>query len=136
MARKNVELGSGANVGCLIGANSVIEGNFCSSESVRIDGMIKGNVEVKGNLFVGAKGKVIGNIKTENIMVSGEVEGDIFANAKVEIASSGVVNGDIQAKVLLIEENAVFNGRCGMTEDFSESNIVHANVETIKENAS
>lgn len=136
MARKNVDFGSGANVGCLIGANSVIEGDFSSSESVRIDGMIKGNVEVKGNLFVGAKGKVVGNIKTENIMVSGEVDGDVVASGKVEIASSGIVNGDIQAKVLLIEENAIFNGRCGMTEEPAKTNIVQANVKPVQENAS
>lgn len=136
MARKNVDVGLGTNVGCLIGANSVIEGDFSSSESVRIDGMIKGNVDVKGNLFVGAKGKVVGNIRTENIMVSGEVDGDICAGGKVEIASSGVINGDIQAKVLLIEENAIFNGRCGMTEDTKATNIVQANVKSVQENAS
>lgn len=136
MARKNVELGLSSNVGCLIGANSVIEGDFSSSESVRIDGMIKGNVEVKGNLFVGANGKVVGNVKADNIMVSGDVDGDIQTKGKVEITSSGVVNGDIQAKVLLIEENAVFNGRCGMTEEKEKTNIVQANVKSVKENAS
>ena len=115
MSRNKVDIAAEANMGCLIGANSVVEGNFITSESARIDGVIRGNVEAKGKLLIGAKGKVIGNIKTEGIMVSGEVNGDIESAGRVEISSTGVVNGDIRAKVLVIDENAIFNGRCGMT---------------------
>lgn len=115
MARNKVDVSAEANMGCLIGANSVVEGNFITSESARIDGVIRGNVEAKGRLLIGTKGKVVGNIKTESIMVSGEVDGDIESSGKVEISSSGTVNGDIRAKVLVIDENAIFNGRCGMT---------------------
>lgn len=122
MARNKADVSAETNMGCLIGANSVVEGNFITSESARIDGVIRGNVEAKGRLLIGAKGKVIGNIKTEGIMVSGEVDGDIDSAGKVEISSSGIVNGDIRAKVLVIDENAIFNGRCGMTDTEKKEN--------------
>lgn len=139
MTRKNKKLSADMSVGCLIGANSVIEGNFVTSESARIDGEIRGNVDAKGKLYIGTKGKVVGNIQTEAIMVSGQVDGDIVCSGRVEITSSGIVNGDIQAKILTIDENAAFNGRCGMiveNDKNASATIVKANVKEVKENAS
>lgn len=136
MRNKKKEASADMNVGCLIGINSVIEGNFITSESARIDGEIRGNVESKGKLYVGTKGKVIGNIIVEGIMISGQVDGDIISSGKVEITSSGIVNGDINAKSLVIDENAIFNGRCGMDmkDTVKTATILQAN--TKKENAS
>lgn len=132
MRRKKTQVTSEMNVSCLIGANSVVEGNFSTTESARIDGEIRGNVEAKGKLYIGTKGKVVGTITVEEIMVSGTVEGDIIAGGKVVITSSGTVNGDISAKILVIDENAVFNGRCGMADEAVEDNntkIVQANAD-------
>lgn len=115
--RKKEELSLDMNVGCFIGENSVVEGNFVTSESARIDGEVKGNVQADGKLLIGSKGKVQGNVKTESIMISGVIEGDIVAEKRVEITSTGVVNGDISTKLLVIDENAVFNGSCKMIKD-------------------
>lgn len=132
-----MEVSSEMNVGCLIGVNSVIEGNFNTSESARIDGEIKGNVDAKGKLYIGTKGRVEGNVTVEAIMVSGRVDGDITCTGKVEITSSGCVNGDIKAKTLVIDENAIFNGRCGMLGEAAKTaTILQANVKKGKENAS
>lgn len=138
MRRNKMEASSDMNVTCLIGENSALEGNFITSESARIDGEIRGNVEAKGKLYIGMKGKVVGNITTEAIMVSGQVDGDIISSGKVEITSSGTVNGDISAKTLVIDENAVFNGRCGMASETANKSatILKANLKQEKENAS
>lgn len=124
-----MEVKSDMNVGCLIGINSVIEGNFSTSEAARIDGEIRGNVDAKTKLYIGTKGKVVGNITVGAIMVSGQVDGDIICDGKVEITSTGTVNGDIKAKSLVIDENAVFNGRCGMDgrETSKGATIIQAN---------
>lgn len=103
------------NFGSLVGEKSMIEGNFNASENTRIDGEVKGNVTCKGKLCIGAKGKVVGNIVCDGIMISGDVLGDVTSAGKVEITSTGKINGDIQAKILVIDENAIFNGRCNMT---------------------
>lgn len=116
MKKKN-EISFDMNVGCLIGENSIVEGNFVTSESARIDGEVRGNVQADGKLLIGVKGKVCGNVKTESVMIAGVVEGDIVAEQRVEITSSGVVNGNISTKLLVIDENAVFNGSCKMTKD-------------------
>lgn len=109
------------NFGSLVGEKSVVEGNFNASENTRIDGEVKGNVTCKGKICIGAKGKVTGNIVSDGIMVSGDVLGDVTSTGKVEITSTGKITGDIQAKVLVIDENAVFNGRCNMTGGKAEA---------------
>ena len=131
--KKKEELSIEMNVGCLIGENSVVEGNFITSESARIDGEVKGNVDAKGKLLIGVKGKVRGNVTTEAVMVSGVVEGNITAASRVEITSTGVVNGDIQTKLLVIDEDAVFNGNCKMTKDNIVNQLAEKNKEKNKE---
>lgn len=116
MKRKE-ELSSDMSVGCLIGESSVVEGNFITKESARIDGVVKGNVCAEGKLIIGTKGKVLGNVTTEAVMVSGEVEGNIVSKTRVEITASGVVNGDITTKLLVIDEDAIFNGTCKMSKE-------------------
>ncbi len=105
------------NVGCLIGENSVIEGNFITKDSARVDGEVKGNVAAEGKLIIGTKGRIHGNVYTEAIMVSGTIDGNITSKTRVEITSTGVVNGDITTKLLVIDENAIFNGSCKMSKE-------------------
>lgn len=116
-------------INCLIGENSIVEGDFSTSESVRIDGQIRGNVESKASIIVGSKGAVTGNILVDEIVIAGTVTGDIKATGKVIISSNGVVKGDISAKTLIIDENASFNGRSEMNAQMASDNIVKANTE-------
>ena len=122
--KKNEELSIEMSVGCLIGENSTVEGNFVTSESARIDGEVKGNVKADEKLVIGTKGKVKGDVTTQAVMVSGRVDGNITATSRVEITSTGIVNGDIATKLLVIDENAVFNGNCKMTSNTTANNTL------------
>ena len=103
-------------VGTIIGPGAVIDGPLTTKDSTRIDGTIKGNVTVSGALIIGQEGKVIGTISALNVYVAGEVNGNITASqGKIEISDTGRVIGDITCKGIIIDENAVFQGKCEMT---------------------
>ena len=103
-------------VGTIIGPGAVIEGPLTTKDSTRIDGTVKGNVTISGALIIGQDGKVIGTISALNVYVAGEVAGNITApQGKIEISDTGKVNGDITCKGIIIDENAVFHGKCEMT---------------------
>ena len=103
-------------VGTIIGPGAVIDGPLTTKDSTRIDGTIKGNVTVSGALIIGQEGKVIGTISALNVYVAGEVNGNITASqGKIEISDTGRVIGDITCKGIIIDENAVFQGKCDMT---------------------
>jgi len=101
----------------IIGQDAVFEGTLHAKETTRVDGVIKGDVEIDTTLVLGVSGKVIGNVTAAVIMVGGRVEGDIIAKDKITIASTGNVTGNIHAKKLVIDENAVFRGQSFMGEE-------------------
>lgn len=101
----------------LIGSGAVVDGDFKTDGSARIDGIIKGNVEVEKDLVIGALGRVTGNVKATSVLVGGEVLGDIEAPDKAELTEGAKVLGDISTKKLVIDENAIFQGKCDMYQD-------------------
>ena len=112
-------------VGTIIGPGAVIEGPLTTKDSTRIDGVIKGNVSISGALIIGQEGKVTGTVSALNVYVAGEVNGNITApQGKIEISDTGKVYGDISCKGIIIDENAVFQGKCEMTgQDKSSASI-------------
>lgn len=103
-------------VGTIIGPGAVIDGPLTTKDSTRIDGTVKGNVTISGALIVGGEGKIIGTVSAMNVYVAGEINGNIGApQGKVEISDTGKVFGDVTCKGIIIDENAVFQGKCEMT---------------------
>lgn len=103
-------------ISTLIGKGSELIGDFSVKGSARIDGKITGNVNVSGTLLVGATGSINGNVSANAIVVGGEVLGDITAPEKTELTATARVLGDVATKVIVIDENAVFQGRCDMNQ--------------------
>lgn len=98
----------------IIGPGTKFEGNIEAIGIVRVDGEFNGDIVTKGDVIVGDKGKVDGNISARNMVVSGNSSANINCYEKLEIRSQGHVNGDITVKSIIIEENAIFNGKCTM----------------------
>lgn len=110
--KKNV-----TKIGTIIGRGNVIGGDFSAPNSVRLDGVIEGNVTVGGVLVVGSKGKIVGNVSAAEAIIGGEVYGDIVAPDKIEITETARVIGNIQTKVIVVDEKAVFQGSIDMYQE-------------------
>ncbi len=93
---------------------STIEGTINSSGSVRVDGVLNGDLSCSGNVIIGQKAQIKGAIKAHSAEVAGNVEGDITLQGNLSLASSAKVNGDVSASSLRIEEGANFEGRCSI----------------------
>ena len=103
-------------VGTIIGPGAVIDGPLTTKDSTRIDGTVKGNVTISGALIVGNEGKVQGNVSAMNVYIAGEIAGNVSVpQGKIEISDTGKVIGDVTCKGIIIDENAVFQGKCEMT---------------------
>jgi cytoskeletal protein CcmA (bactofilin family) len=92
-----------------------------SNESITIEGTVKGKIECKGSVVVGQGGKVKADIVAKNVLVGGKVNGNITTKNKLEITSTGRVKGNIETSSLVIAEGVVFEGRCRMNIEKSES---------------
>lgn len=80
-------------------------------ESVRIDGIFKGNIEINGSLVLGDSGSIIGDIHASYFLVAGEVNGNITCDTQLHFASTSRVMGDVQAASLVVDEGAQVSGR-------------------------
>lgn len=104
----------------IIGKGASVSGDFTAEDSARIDGIVDGDVTIKGDLIIGSTGKVNGDIEALSALIGGEVIGDVAAEKKVELTATAKVLGDIYTKAIVIDENAVFQGKCDMNQQKPE----------------
>ena len=101
-----------------ISINTVLgNGSFFKNEvrvqgNVRIQGDVDGNIDATGNVFIGEKARIRGNINAASVEIFGILLGDIHAPQHVKIFSPAAVIGDVFTKRIQIEEKAVFQGHC------------------------
>lgn len=101
----------------ILGKGCLVSGDFIVQQSARIDGEVQGDVSVAGTLIMGAGARIDGNIEAGVAIIGGDVVGNIQAPDKVELTVTAKVIGDITTNVIVIDENAIFQGRCNMNQD-------------------
>lgn len=104
----------GDRVNTIIGKDTTFNGTLEVSGTLRVDGVLKGEVNVTDTVAVGPTGQVDANVKTKNAVISGSVKGNIHATEKVELQAKANITGDLTTKALVIEQGAVFHGNCNM----------------------
>lgn len=104
-------------ISTIIGMGSECGGDFRAEGTIRIDGIVNGNVFVSECVIVGASGCINGNIDARSVIIGGEVYGNLNVPEKVELTSTARVIGDITTNGLVIDEKAIFQGRCDMNQD-------------------
>jgi cytoskeletal protein CcmA (bactofilin family) len=99
----------------LLGAGTTFEGKIKTDGSIRIDGTLVGEVHAKASAAVGTGGVVEGSVNAKNVTVAGKVKGVITATDKLILEAKSVLHGDIRAARLVVDEGAMFDGKCNMT---------------------
>ncbi len=102
----------------ILDVSAAMQGSLVFSDPVnlRINGKFEGNLTTKGSLIIGSSADVRADISGEDIVVSGTVKGNIRASEGIRLTSTAKVFGDIDTLQVTIEQGAVFNGKCRMTE--------------------
>src|SRR5436305_4744261 len=100
-----------------VGSGTVITGEASFKSMLRVDGRFSGRITSTGGaLIVGAGGQVDANIEVSVATIHGIVNGDIIASDRIELGRAAKLNGNIQTPSLMIEQGAVFEGSCKMTQ--------------------
>jgi cytoskeletal protein CcmA (bactofilin family) len=99
----------------IIGVGTELEGDIQTSESIRVDGKLKGLITA-ANVILGEHGVVVGDISANKVTISGKIKGNINAATMIEILPKGHVVGDIRTSKLLISDGARFEGNSQMVK--------------------
>ncbi|MDL1877912.1 polymer-forming cytoskeletal protein [Cytophagia bacterium CHB2] len=104
LGKKEMEdFDKGGDLNTIIGKGSIVEGSIKVQSSLRIDGRVKGDITATDSLV--------------NAIVGGRIKGKVFASGKVVLEAKSSFNGEVKASKLVIDEGAVFDGVCSMSDD-------------------
>ena len=100
------------SINTIIGNGSAISGDIKVNGFVRIDGDIDGNLETDGNVLIGDKARIRGNVKAKSIIIGGIIIGNIQAQESAKILSGAAVIGDIISHKVQVDDTAILHGHC------------------------
>lgn len=98
----------------LIPIETTFTGNIETNTSIRIDGRVKGNVKAKGDVMLGPKALIEGDVFGNSFSLAGTITGNVVAAGIVSILAKSHVLGDITAKAFSIEMGASYSGKCNI----------------------
>jgi cytoskeletal protein CcmA (bactofilin family) len=108
MFRRAKEVGGSSTY---IAANSEFNGNLHVEGSLRVQGIIHGAVEVRGDMEVLASGLVEGpEVRAHNILVHGVIKARVVAEGRLTLSRTARLEGDVAASALEIEAGAFYVG--------------------------
>ena len=85
---------SSARLETVIGADSTIKGELVIKGTLRIDGVVEGDIRADW-VIVGETGRILGNVQARSMVVGGRVEGNLEASEIVEMKDKAQVFGEI-----------------------------------------
>lgn len=101
-------------ISTLLGQGSEFEGKLTFEGTVRIDGVLRGQVFSDDVLIVGEGAQVEAEIDVGEIIIQGTVTGNVRARRSIEVLAPGRVIGDLTTPCLQIEKGVTFEGRSFM----------------------
>jgi cytoskeletal protein CcmA (bactofilin family) len=109
------EKSNGVNGGAtLISAGTTLKGDINSSNDLRIDGTVIGNICTTSKIIIGNTGAIQGDIECNQADITGKVNGNIKVKDLVQLKGECNITGNVQAGKLQVEPTATFNGQCHM----------------------
>ncbi len=100
-----------------VGNGTTLTGEANFKGMLRVDGGLSGRVaSTDGTLIVSTNGRVDANVEVAIAQIYGTVNGDIVASKRIEMGRTAKVTGNIQTPTLAIEQGAMFEGSCRMTQ--------------------
>lgn len=110
------------DVTSILGRRDRTRGDLHVSGGLRVDGVVRGNIEPGGNdaaVLVSPGGHVEGRIRAQRVRVEGHVTGAMIIEGHVDVMARAVIEGDISYGSMSIAPGAVVNGRvrCNIERD-------------------
>jgi len=105
---------STSNTMNVIGKGTTITGDIETSNDIRIDGKLDGNLYCKAKVIIGNSAVLEGNLSAINAEISGEIVGKVEVSELLNLKNTSTIHGDINTGKLVIEAGAKFNGSCKM----------------------
>jgi cytoskeletal protein CcmA (bactofilin family) len=99
-----------------VGKGVEFKGTISYSGTVRIDGLLDGEIHTDGTLLVGEDAVLTAKVSAGTIVCMGKITGDVMAKERIKLLAPAVLNGGVKTPMLSIEDGVLFNGTLEMTQ--------------------
>lgn len=103
------------NVIAFVGKGVEFKGIISYNGTVRIDGVLDGEIHTEGTLLVGEEAVLTAKVSAGTVVSKGKITGDIMAKEKIRLLAPAVLNGSVKTPMLSMEEGVLFNGSIEMS---------------------
>lgn len=87
----------------VLGPSTQVTGRVSGEGALRIEGRVRGDVQITGEAEIAPGASVEGNVAAASLDISGTLEGDVTARGAVAIRSGAAVRGDLRGSEVSIE---------------------------------
>lgn len=98
--------------GNVVAAGTFIEGKMTTTEDMRLDGQIKGEINCQKKFVIGEQGNIEGDVDCSEASVKGKIHGTIKVNGLLHLMETAKLEGKILAKKMVVDEGASYSGEC------------------------
>lgn len=109
------------DISAFVGKGVEFKGTISYSGTVRIDGMLEGEIHTDGVLLVGEEAVIQAKVTAGMIVCKGKITGDVVAKERVKLRAPAVFNGSMKSPILSMEDGVLFNGGLEMSQGVRES---------------
>ena len=100
----------------MVSQGTQLNGKLTTQNDIRISGKVDGEVRADGKVILTNEGFIKGDIYASEADIAGKVDGEIIISKKLILRQTAIVTGDVNTNKFLVEEGAVFEGACKMTD--------------------
>ena len=112
------------------GPSIFIDGELSCTESLRLDGRVRGHIVMRdADLTIGKSAQIDADIRGLRVLVLGSVNGNITATERIELGASANVTGGLSANKVVIVDGARFTGHVDMDRRTIAAKIAHYKAE-------
>lgn len=105
---------TGRSAVSFIGQNVTFDGTLTGTESVVIEGNVRGKINLQADLRIGLKARIEAEVHAKNVTIEGTIVGNASADNRLELMQSANVEGNIKAPKVIVAEGAKFRGAVDM----------------------
>lgn len=97
-----------------LGASALISGNVRAT-SCKVEGLVEGKMDCTEDLELGRTGRLNADVLAgKRFLLAGQVFGNVSTTGLLHMVESARLTGDVRARRIIVEEGALFNGKCVM----------------------
>jgi cytoskeletal protein CcmA (bactofilin family) len=90
----------------VVGAGTRVTGRISGTGALRIEGAVKGDVNVQGDTELAEGGSLEGNLQGEGLDIGGSLLGDAHARGAIAVRAGAQVRGELRGSEVSIEAGA------------------------------